>query len=507
MAEVDRRIEELRAAWHKATEKNKPQDAIKALLELERIQPSEAQWSQRLGEAYRRANHKKEAVDAFVRAFERYNSRGFLPRAVAMAKLVATMDQERGNLLEQSLPADGFGPILTRPPPPAGASKPPASAGASKPPVSAGASQPPALAGSASKPPLPVGGASKPPAPPPPAPLPVAVRPPALRPPVIPIPLTPAPDRGADEVRFSDSQDASISVLLEDFSQSSVVDSADVQMIDDSSPPTESASGLILEDVDVDTYAKMATFRLFASLGRDALIDLAAAAELVEFVPSAMVIVRDEKAFALFAILSGTALVSVPGSPSVRLVEGDIFGESSLLDEGQRQANVKAESALMCLRIEKRALESVMAQHPELEAALFDLLARRLVTNLMNTSPLFAAFDPQGRLELAQRFEVRRAAAGTALAEKGRRSDGLYVILAGNVMSEGEAGEFRIARGAAFGHASLMGGKSDVTIRAATEAVLLRMPASGFASLAAQYPPVLAYLSETANDPLPMSRR
>ena len=52
-----------------------------------------------------------------------------------------------------------------------------------------------------------------------------------------------------------------------------------------------------------------------------------------------------------------------------------------------------------------------------------------------------------------------------------------------------------------------MGGKSDVTIRAATEAVLLRMPASGFAAPAAQYPPVLAYLPETANDPLPMSRR
>jgi CRP-like cAMP-binding protein len=279
-------------------------------------------------------------------------------------------------------------------------------------------------------------------------------------------------------------------------------------MVEDSiPPPTESASGLIMEDSDFDAYAKMATFRLFASLGRDALIDLAAAAELVEFVPGAMVIVRDEKAFALFAIVSGTARVIVPGNAEIRLQEGDIFGESSLLDEGQRQADVKAETPLMCLRIDKKGLEAVMARYPEVEDALFDLLARRLVTNLMNTSPLFSAFDPQGRLELAQRFEVRRASAGTAIAEKGRRSDGLYVILAGNVMSDSDTGEFRIARGTAFGHASLMGGKSDVTIRAATEAVLLRMPASGFAALAAQYPPVLAYLAETANEPLPMSKR
>ncbi|MFO0739894.1 MAG: cyclic nucleotide-binding domain-containing protein [Labilithrix sp.] len=486
MAEIDRKIEELRNAWHKATEKSKPQDAIKALLELERIQPSEAQWSQRLGEAYRRTNNRKEAVDAFVRAFERYNARGFIPRAVAMAKLVATMDKERGNLLESSLPKEGFGPVLTRPPP-ADTTKPSTGPAVPRPPL-----VPPG--------PLPVSSH---------APMPPKVPALSLSKPVRPIPLTPAPDRGADEVRFSDSQDASISVLLEDFSQSSVVDSKDIELIDDSLPPTESASGLILEDASIDTYAKMATFRLFAALGRDALIDLAAAAELVEFVPSAMVIIRDEKAFALFAILSGTARVSVPGNPEIRLVEGDIFGESSLLDEGTRQADVKAETPLMCLRIDKKALETAMSQHPELEDALFDLLARRLVTNLMNTSPLFQAFDQQGRLDLAQRFEVRRASPGTVIAEKGRRSDGLYVILAGNVMSEGDGAgsEFRIARGTAFGHASLMGGKSDVTIRAATEAVLLRMPASGFAALAAQYPPVLAYLSETANDPLPMSRR
>jgi len=37
--------------------------------------------------------------------------------------------------------------------------------------------------------------------------------------------------------------------------------------------------------------------------------------------------------------------------------------------------------------------------------------------------------------------------------------------------------------------------------------VLLRMPAAQFGALAATYPPVLAYLAETANDPLPASKR
>jgi CRP-like cAMP-binding protein len=128
--------------------------------------------------------------------------------------------------------------------------------------------------------------------------------------------------------------------------------------------------------------------------------------------------------------------------------------------------------------------------------------------NLMHSSPLFTSFEPQVRLELAQRFEVRRAEAGTVLAERGRKSDGLYILLAGTVMAEPASDPpTRIARGTTFGHGSLLGGEAQATIRAATEAVLLRMPASGFAALVATYPPALAHLAETANEPLPASRR
>jgi len=103
-------------------------------------------------------------------------------------------------------------------------------------------------------------------------------------------------------------------------------------------------------------------------------------------------------------------------------------------------------------------------------------------------------------------FEIRRADPGTVLAERGKRSDGLYVLLAGNVTAEGgnEAhDETRIARGSAFGHASLVGGvAADMTVRATTEAVLLRLPAARSSSLAATYPPVLAMLADSAEEPL-----
>ena len=108
------------------------------------------------------------------------------------------------------------------------------------------------------------------------------------------------------------------------------------------------------------------------------------------------------------------------------------------------------------------------------------------------------------RLELAQLFEVRRAEPGTLLAEHGKRSDGLYVLSrATSPPREATASETRIARGSAFGHASLVGAVgADMTVKAATEAVLLRLPASKFSALAATYPPVLAILAESADEPL-----
>jgi len=454
---TDARVEALRNDWDRAVERDRPADAVKALVELEKLEPNEPGWSQRLGEALRRLGKSADAVQAFVRATERYAKRGFFPRAIAMAKLAASLDPSQAALLARLEPPK---PDPKAPPAP---KKPP------------------------------------------------------------PLPLARAKDSRGDEVRFEDATEASsIDVVLEDVSDVIVLGDSDLVPVSaagkrmPSSPPPPPSLPRPTEP-SMDRLGAMASFRLFAGLTREALHALAEHAELKEFVPGAMVVMKNEPAFALYAIIEGSARVVVRGgggaarmggagaAPDIRLGEGDVFGESCLLGEGERQADVRAETPLMTLRIEKKALDAITAQHAEVGDALFQLLARRLVTNLMHSSPLFSGFAPAARLELAQMFEVRRAEAGTVLAEEGKRSDGLYVLLAGHVTATGEGvdGETRIARGTAFGHASLLGNApSDVTVVASTEAVLLRLPAAKFSSLAALYPPVLALLAETADEPL-----
>ncbi|MEA2750933.1 MAG: hypothetical protein QOI41_5076 [Myxococcales bacterium] len=435
------RIEELRTQWDRAVERDRPADAMSALAELDKLEADEPRWSQRLGEALRRLGKLPDAEAAFVRAAERYAEKGFLPRAIAMAKLVATMNPAHGDLLARLEPK--------KPAPP----------------------------------PLPAKRAAPPP-------VPIAVR---------PVPLERAEDSSIDEVRFTDSEPSTLDIMLTDLEDLDVIESVDLVVSERLPEPREPS---------MDRLGAMATFRLFAGLSREALLDLAEAAELVELIPGAMMMVRNEPAFALYAIIDGVARVTVRGSPEIRLGEGDIVGEGCLLDEGERQADVRAETPLMALRIEKKKLDAVTQRHPAIGDALFQLLARRLVMNLMHASPLFTSFEPRVRLELAQMFEVRRAAPGTVLAERGKRSDGLYVLLSGNVSAKasdsGETrDETRIARGSAFGHASLVGAVgADMTVKAATEAVLLRLPASKFSALAATYPPVLAILAESADEPL-----
>lgn len=447
-------IDELREQWDRAVERDRPGDAAAALAELEKLDPDEPRWSQRLGEALRRQGKTRDAEEAFVRATERYVKQGFLPRAIAMAKLVASLNPARADLLARLEAPKPAPPPLPRLP----ARPLPGAAGTAKP------ASPPRVV----PPPLPT-----------------------LR----PVPLQRADDSSMDEVRFSDLDGpSSLDIMMDDF-ESAVVDDISVVNAEGPVPLPE------MREPSIDRLGAMATFRLFAGLSREALLDLSDAADLVELIPGAMIMMRDEPAYALYAIIDGTVRVTVRGSPEIRLGEGDVVGEGCLLEEGQRQADVRAETPVMALRIEKKKLDEVTERHAVLGDALFQLLARRLVTNLMHASPLFASFEPRVQLELAQMFEIRRAEPGTVLCERGKRSDGLYVLLSGNVTATGDVGETRIARGSTFGQGSLLGAKpAAITIETASEAVLLRLPAAKFSSLAAGYPPVLAHLSEIADE-------
>jgi len=429
--------------------------ALALYLEIQALEPDEPRWPHRMGDLLARLDRIEAATASFERAADLYAVQGFLARAVAMAKVILGLDPARTDVIERLDPEAArelhrrHRTLALRRP--------------------ARASTP--------------GGGVK------------------LDPSLYP-PLSPATDADEDEVRFDDAPAIALAVTpLEiggrtSFPEITVEGGAVIALANEPEAEAHAATA--------DQLAMLPAFPVFAELPREALPKLAAKAELVELEDGEVAVRRGEPADSLYAIVDGRARVDIPGvgeAGSVFLGEGDVFGESCLVDGATRKADVTAVGALVTLRLAEADVEELVALHPAIGDVMFDLLTRRAVGNLMLTSPIFAGFDPATRSEIAKLFEARKSEDGQTLIERGKRSDGLYVLLAGTLELTTEDAAELVEPITMIGQGSFLSQSPTYTVRSLSEALLLRLPASRFFELAALYPTVLEALSELAGLP------
>jgi CRP-like cAMP-binding protein len=254
----------------------------------------------------------------------------------------------------------------------------------------------------------------------------------------------------------------------------------------DAAPPAAPPSAAALAD--------MPAFPLFAAAPRAALMALAREAELIELSHNAPVVRVGEPSDALYAIVEGSVECSMtePKYDAI-LSEGDVFGETCLLADETRRANVFVRGHLVALKIRREMLALTINAYPVVGELVFELLTRRLVGDLMRSSSLFKAFDASARLDLAKSFEVRRAPKGTVLLAAGKRSDGLYIPLIGQLRIQGGDGPERMAEpGTVLGQQTLVGNKpSSVTATAMSDLAVLRLPGTAFFRVANRFPKIL----------------
>src|SRR5688500_7358819 len=94
-----RDVRQLRAEASEATSAGKYRRALAAYLELERLEPRDAQWSKRAAETYRRLGKDRDAIEAYARAADRYAQGGFLVQAIAVCKLILQIDPRNDDAL------------------------------------------------------------------------------------------------------------------------------------------------------------------------------------------------------------------------------------------------------------------------------------------------------------------------------------------------------------------------------------------------------------------------
>jgi len=440
--ETEKRVRTLRERLETAQAQRNAELCDVILEEIETLEPESPRWPHRRGDLLRQTGRNAEAVQCYERAVILYAHGGFLPRAIAMAKVVAEIDPSRLGLLERIDPSAAR--ELHRRLRPVG--------------VRVAELEPAASVTDAAA------------------------------------PLDPVPDAAPGEVRFSAAPQRPRTLEIE---------LTEVEL-GERVPAPPPVPQLALDDDsrrEAERQACLPLLPLFAEAPTDALLQLARESELVTLPDGALVVRRGDPADALYGIVEGSVRVIVPGMAEEmypRLTAGDMFGEACMLGNEPRRADVRAEGELTALRVPRQTLNALVRLHRGLADVLFEMLTRRLLANLLHTSRLFAELTPSERREVAAEFELRRARLGTELLVSGKQSDALYITLTGQVEIRGPGVGPRVeGAGMMVGHASILeGSPCDLGVRTLDTLLVLRLPRQAFSRLAMQYPAILMRLAE-----------
>jgi CRP-like cAMP-binding protein len=553
-------VRALREEATAATAAGKHKRALAAYLELERVEPRDAQWPKRAAETYRRLGNTKNAIEAFNRSAERYAANGFLVQAIAVCKLVLQIDPQHADTLRRLAqmneqigagPTRAAGMAENNP----GLHENPNVAAIRR--ASTGSETAIRIPGDTLTPPLfgnPVNVRQKRDS----DPLDALARPRKdsqqlnpIREPVDELnnpqiamsrtrtstppitvartkskPITLLPDAAIDSLQLSKTVPESqlrnestpgihvIPIEEEDYEERTSELVIEVEVGEDREQEVDESTELEIDDIEeiplpapraigLAAQRALAATPLFAGLPREALEALVENLSLVRLERGEHLFREGDPGDALYVIVEGEVSVSNEGPPRVemsRLGPGSFIGEVALMTDQPRTATVTSITMAELLRIDRATLSRVLGSHGDMLRAVLRFVRDRLVDRWTRTSPLFRPFNDAQRAELAAKFKFLEIDPGTKMLSAGVRPDGLYIVLGGqfNVLRAGSTIAV-LGAGDLIGETSLLSGgvfKSDVIARG--KCLALCLPAADFREVIMTHPHVLEYIGEHA---------
>ncbi|MBU8900159.1 cyclic nucleotide-binding protein [Corallococcus sp. H22C18031201] len=227
-------------------------------------------------------------------------------------------------------------------------------------------------------------------------------------------------------------------------------------------------------------------------LDREAFVALLEALEVRAFTPGRAVVTEGAAGDSMFALVDGTAEVARALEGGERKVvgtvsAGDFFGELALVSEGPRLASVVATSRAVLLELTRARMEAAAVRHPTVATAVQTFFRRRLVENLLRSSPLLSPLSPAQKQAVAREFDLRAVPARQVLLTQGQPGDAFYLLLRGQCRPYLEQASGKkvalpdLREGDVFGEISLLLDKPvSATVRTESECVLLRLDRGAF---------------------------
>jgi CRP-like cAMP-binding protein len=252
---------------------------------------------------------------------------------------------------------------------------------------------------------------------------------------------------------------------------------------------------------------------LFSSLAADELALFAAIFQVRLFAGGAVVVEEGSVGSEAFVVARGELDVEKaaahPGLLALhlaRLGAGALVGEMALLLRSPRAATVTAARPSLVLVADKEALDEVAARAPVIGQKFAEHCKRRMLDNLVRTSPLFRAAAPAERPALVERFGIRTFEPGEKLARQGAPSEGLFLLGSGEVSivhqdaADDRTLVTRLGPGDVVGEVALVLRRPAIADAVAqTPTVSLFLPKERFLELVRAHPKVFADLYEIAS--------
>jgi CRP-like cAMP-binding protein len=245
---------------------------------------------------------------------------------------------------------------------------------------------------------------------------------------------------------------------------------------------------------------------LFSDLPEDAFIALFERCPLRRKEPGESIIRQGTRGDSFFVICSGSVKVFREEGETrhelATLSEGTFFGEMALLSDAPRTASVEAASEdTQLLEISAPILKELSEKHATVAIALRKFYRQRLLTNLMNSAPIFKPFGKNDRRTLVEKFKARDVQPGEVLIREGTPSDGLYVVLAGEVVVTVAGQPAAVLKeGDIFGEMSLLTrSPGSATVASVRRTSLLRLPREDFDSIIMSHPQILEMVAELSD--------
>ncbi len=175
---------------------------------------------------------------------------------------------------------------------------------------------------------------------------------------------------------------------------------------------------------------------------------------------------------------------------------GSVVGEMALVLDRPRTATVKAAEDVEVLRLELATLRELAASNEGVDRALRRYTQQRLLSMLLDTSPLFRGLPPGARAALLHRFRAHKVPAGETIIAEGAEKPALSLVMDGEVdvlrLDDGEQARLaRLGVGQVFGEMSFVTGEpASATVVAATDTALMALASEALAEVCTQHPEV-----------------